>query len=40
MNVSTELAAGLRDLVGWLGLDTVEISRRGDLSATLRAAAK
>ncbi len=37
--VSRELADELRDLAGWLGLDTLEISDRGDLSANLRAAA-
>jgi len=32
-----ELAAELRDLAGWLGLDDVVVNERGDLSGALRA---
>ena len=32
-----ELAAELRDLAGWLGLDDVVVDERGDLSGALRA---
>jgi uncharacterized protein len=37
-SVSGELALELRDLASWLGLEKLEISERGDLSAELRAA--
>ncbi|HEU4421997.1 MAG TPA: crosslink repair DNA glycosylase YcaQ family protein, partial [Pilimelia sp.] len=36
--IAGELAAELRDLADWLGLDTVEVSERGDLARPLRQA--
>jgi hypothetical protein len=35
-----ELAAELWEMAGWLGLDTVEVGERGDLSAPLRKAVR
>jgi uncharacterized protein YcaQ len=37
--VAAELAAELRELAAWLGLGTVAVSPRGDLSAELAARA-
>jgi uncharacterized protein YcaQ len=37
---ATELAAELRDLAGWLGLDRVVVEPRGDLAAGLRQAVR
>jgi hypothetical protein len=34
--VAGELAAELRDLAGWLGLDTIRVSDRGDLASHVR----
>jgi uncharacterized protein YcaQ len=34
--IADELAAELRELAGWLALDTIEVSPRGDLAAHLR----
>lgn len=35
--VTDELAASLREMAGWLGLDGVEVGQRGDLAAPLSA---
>lgn len=36
--VAAELAEELRSLAGWLELDTIEVSDRGDLASDLRRA--
>jgi uncharacterized protein YcaQ len=36
--VAVELAAELRDVAGWLGLDDIVVARRGDLAKALRSA--
>jgi uncharacterized protein YcaQ len=35
-DTAEELAAELRDLAGWLGLDDVVVGERGDLAAALQ----
>ena len=37
-DTAPELAAELRLMAGWLGLERVEVSKRGDLAETLAAA--
>jgi len=39
-DTATELAAELRELAGWLGLDAVDVHPRGDLAAELQVAVK
>jgi hypothetical protein len=38
--VAGPLAAGLRELAGWLELDGIDVAGRGDLTAALAAAVR
>lgn len=38
--VASEMSGSLREMAEWLGLDDVQVERRGDLSSKLRAACK